>query len=262
MNEVLTKSYEAGSTIYPSRFIKHGASDYEGILATSAAVAILGISVCSVGAVAGQVFDVVKVGVTDLELGGTVNRGDILIADAEGKGIAANIVAGVAQHVGAIAEVAGVAGDIIPVQIIAGGVIATDTAIIQADITVSSAELLALNAAPKSLVAAPGAGKGIVLVDAQFFLDYNSAAYAGIAAGEDLALRYTGAAGEILGNVEATGFLDAVADAYRHVNSQAATSSTPVANAPLVLHMATGEVTTGNSPLKVRVRYRVVDLAF
>jgi hypothetical protein len=33
---------------------------------------------------------------------------------------------------------------------------------------------------------------------------------------------------------------------------------TPVANAALVLHMLTGEITTGDSPLHVRVFYRVV----
>ena len=36
---------------------------------------------------------------------------------------------------------------------------------------------------------------------------------------------------------------------------------TPVANAALVLHMLTGEITTGNSPLYARVFYRNVKLA-
>ena len=77
---------------------------------------------------------------------------------ADGKGVAATVVAGTEQHAGAIAEVSGVAGDIIPVQVIAGQVIATDTGIATADVTISTAELLALNATPKTLVAAPGAG--------------------------------------------------------------------------------------------------------
>jgi predicted RecA/RadA family phage recombinase len=125
-------------------------------------------------------------------------------------------------------------------------------------VTISSAELLALNATPKELIAAPGAGKAIVPVDAELFLDFNTTAYGGIAAGEDLAFRYTGTAGNQVGTVEATGFLDAIADAHRVQLFNSTTD--PVANAPLVLHMLTGEITTGNSPLKVKVRYRVVDL--
>jgi predicted RecA/RadA family phage recombinase len=125
-------------------------------------------------------------------------------------------------------------------------------------ITVSSAELLALNATPKVLVAAPGAGKAIIPVDAELFLDYNTTAYDGVAGGEDLAFRYTGTSGNQCGTVEATGFLDASADASR-IHAFNGTIN-PTANAALVLHMLTGEIATGNSPLKVKVRYRVVDL--
>lgn len=124
-----------------------------------------------------------------------------------------------------------------------------------ATINVSSAELLALNATPKTLLAAPGAGKMIILEGAYIFLDYNSAAYADIGASEDLALRYTDGSGEIVATVEATGFLDQTADQRRWV---APTGFSPAVNAPLVLHMTTGEVTTGDSPLVVKLKYRVV----
>lgn len=130
------------------------------------------------------------------------------------------------------------------------------------DVTVSSAEMLALNATPKTLVAAPGAGLANIFENAVAFLDYNSAAYAGIAAGEDLSVKYTNAAGLAVGGCETTGFLDATADATRFIQAYRAASGvsdiTPVANAALVLHMLTGEITTGNSPLKLRVYYRVV----
>jgi hypothetical protein len=97
-----------------------------------------------------------------------------------------------------------------------------------------------------------------VPVDAQVFLDFNSVAYNGIAAGEDLAFCYTDGSGAQVGTVETTGFLDAGADAHRNVLFNG--TSAPVANAALVAALLVGEIATGNSPLKVRVRYRVVPL--
>lgn len=255
-----TKSYQAGAAINPSRFVKHGASDNAAIQATDASAAILGISE-QLAVASGQMVDVIKSGVAFLELGGTVTRGDVLIPDADGKGIAATVVAGTEQHTGAVAEVSGVAGDIIPVQVLPGQVIATDTSIVTANVTVTTGQLLALNATPKELVAAPGAGMGVILVDAQFMLDYNAAAYAGLAAGEDLEIRYTNGSGPLVATIETTGFLDATADAYRHVYPSSAAAITPVANAALILCLASGEIITGDSPLKVRVRYRTVALA-
>lgn len=260
MTPLFTKSYQADAAISPSRFVKHGAADGAAIQATDASAAVLGISE-QLDAASGQTVDVVKAGLAYLELGGTVTRGAVLIPDASGKGIAATIVAGTSQHAGAVAEVSGVAGDLIPVQVTPGQVIATDTSIAQADITITTGQLLALNATPKSLIAAPGAGMAIILVDAQLMLDYNSAAYAGIAAGEDLEIRYTNGSGQLVATIETTGFLDASADAYRHVYPASSAAITPVSNAALIMCLASGEIITGNSPLLVRVRYRTVALA-
>jgi len=131
---------------------------------------------------------------------------------------------------------------------------------------VTSAQVLALFATPITLVAAPGAGRFLALEAVMIHLPFNSAAYAGIAAAEDLAVRYTGAAGLIVAQVEATGFLDAVADATRYATPVAFTAAptdvTPVLNAPLVLHMTTAEVITGDSPLNVTTLYREFDTTF
>lgn len=121
-----------------------------------------------------------------------------------------------------------------------------------ADITVSSAELLALNATPKALIAAPGAGRILVVKMVQLFLDFATVAYDGVAAGEDLAVKYTDASGAIAAQAEATGFITASADAYKFTPG---IDVVAVANAALVLHMTTGEIATGDSPLKVRVHY-------
>ena len=129
------------------------------------------------------------------------------------------------------------------------------------DVTVTSAELLALNATPKQLVPAPGANRALVFEGA---VAYKAAgtAYAGIAAGEDLSVKYTDGSGLEVGQIEATGFLDQTTAQTRYGRPHAAASGnnsvTPVANAALVLHMLAGEITTGDTGIKLRVFYRVV----
>lgn len=139
----------------------------------------------------------------------------------------------------------------------ANPVFSADGGIRYAEVTISTAELLALNATPKTIVAAPGAGIVLVPLALAVILDYAGVAYNGIAAGEDLALRYTDGSGAIAFTVEATGFLDATADAIRTggIDAAAAAAITPVANAPLVMHMTTGEIATGTSPLRVKLWY-------
>ena len=128
-------------------------------------------------------------------------------------------------------------------------------------VTVSSAELLALNATPKTLIAAPASGKALILVGAELWLDFATTAYNGIAAGEDLTVRYTNASGTTLATIETIGFLDATADAFRYVTPAAGTL-TPVAAAPLILHLSAGEIATGDSPLKLRLLYRELTLTW
>jgi len=266
MNPGLIKTFEAGGAINPARIVKFGSADYEVIQATDSSAPMAGV-VVETGVETAQAYasgdrvDVIRDGLANVVYGGNVTRGKWLTSDANGKAVEASIVAGSEVHVIGRAEVSGVAGDVAPMYV-QPAVIAIDTGIVTQEGTLSSAQILALNATPIQAIAAPGAGKAIIVEDAQCWYDFNAAAYAGIAAGEDLALKYTDAAGAQILAVETTGFLDAVADEFRHVRPTTAAAIEPPANAAVVWHMLTGEVTTGDSPVKYRIRYRTVDVTW
>ena len=137
-------------------------------------------------------------------------------------------------------------------------------------VKITSAQLLALHATPISIIPAPGVG---------FFNKVNSwsvrhnagVAYAGIAGGEDLALKYTDASGvNAAAVIETTGFLDQATAQIRtagNANSSAAGSATPaditpVENAAIVANLLVGEITTGNFDLYVLVDYDVIPTNF
>lgn len=115
-NTLLNKNYLAEAAIAPFRIVKMGAADGGVLLAAAATDALIGVCE-AVGPASGERCDVVKVGLADVELGGTVVRGGPITADATGKGVAAAPAAGVNNRVIGFAEISGVAGDIIPVFI-------------------------------------------------------------------------------------------------------------------------------------------------
>jgi hypothetical protein len=131
------------------------------------------------------------------------------------------------------------------------------------DVVIPAASVLTLNATPVTLVPAPGANLGLVFEGATIHKPAGTA-YAGIAAGEDLSVKYTNAAGAEVGEAETTGFLDQATAQTRYVRPHTAasliSSVTPVANSPLVAHMLAGEITTGDSPLHIRIHYRIVPM--
>lgn len=127
------------------------------------------------------------------------------------------------------------------------------------DTILTPAQVLALNATPITLVAAPGAGRFLFFAGAVLHKPAGTA-YSGIAAGEDLSIKYTNGSGLEVSQIEATGFLDQATAQTRgarpHTAASAANSFTPVENAALVLHMLAGEITTGNTNLVVRTFFR------
>lgn len=131
-------------------------------------------------------------------------------------------------------------------------------------VTITSAEVLALNATPITLVPAPGVGLANVFEGA---VCHKAAgvAYAGIAAGEDLGIKYTGAAGLEVAALEMTGFADSVAVQSRYIRprviAQAAGAPSEllmVENAVLAAHMLVGEIITGDSDFDWEIYFRIV----
>lgn len=123
------------------------------------------------------------------------------------------------------------------------------------DCTLTAAQLDALNATPVTLISAPGAGKVIVVDQVYGFLDYNSAAYAG--SSETLAIRYTDGSGDIICSFTEASFIEATADAYEVPEM---IQVFPVVNSPVVAH-ATADFTSGNSPIYLRLYYRILTAA-
>lgn len=117
MEQLLISNYTAGGAIKPHRFVKFGSSD-KHVEQSGDGEAIDGVSdkvgsppsVPAATEVAeGERLDVVHLGITDIELGGSVTRGDLLASDADGMGVAA----GEFDLIGAKALESGAAGDII-----------------------------------------------------------------------------------------------------------------------------------------------------
>jgi len=134
---------------------------------------------------------------------------------------------------------------------------------LHSDVLITSAQLLALFATPQTIVPAPGAGI-VVLFDGIYVVKPAGVAYAGIAAGEDLSVRY-GTAGLEVCEIETTGFLDQATLQVREGKpfhaASLISSIVPVANSSLTLGLLVGEITTGDQPLHVRAYYRLVPAA-
>lgn len=120
-----------------------------------------------------------------------------------------------------------------------------------ADTMVTTAQVLALNTTPISLLAAPGAGLVNVVRAVYATITYAGTAYVCDAAG--LTVRYTNGSGALAATLPQT-FCQAAADAVNSAG-QSSTAITPVANAALVLFAANANPTTGTSGIKVRVYY-------
>lgn len=133
--------------------------------------------------------------------------------------------------------------------------------------TIATAAVKTLNGTPVTVIAAPGAEKIVIVDEIQLFLDYAAADYVADA-GEDLSFKYTGST--TIATIDtANGFLTASADAHLFAkvsvydvdNAEVVNGFdfTAEANKGVDLTILIGEVATGDSPLKYKIKYRIVD---
>ena len=122
-----------------------------------------------------------------------------------------------------------------------------------AEVVVSTAEMRALAATVKELVAAPGAGKALYprWISVEML---GAVAFGGIASGDDLHLRTATQTGDNWASMETTGFLDQTTRPKQVTYSRTITGKE---NMSLVL--GSGGAITGGSPCLVKVGYTVVE---
>jgi hypothetical protein len=127
-------------------------------------------------------------------------------------------------------------------------------------ITVSSAELLALRATPKTLLPACPSGSMYAFAHAIAVAD-NGTAY--VVGTNDLAIRYKDGSGDVISQtIDTAGLLDQTTDIMSFVGPIATDSKTPKADCDgqaLVLHnTGASEFTTGTGVLRMHVWYHII----
>ena len=133
------------------------------------------------------------------------------------------------------------------------------TALQYAEIALTAAEIKALRATPKELVASPGAGYVLEFVSAQLYLDATATAFTETA--DNMAVRFNNGTGAIVSQaIEATDFIDQTADTITNAlpKIDAIVAKTGSENKSLVLHnTGDGEYATGTGVMRVKVSYRI-----
>ena len=117
MNSILEKTYVAEAAINANRIVKFGAADGGVIQAAAAADLMIGVASKDFASVIGERTDIMRFGIAQVKLGGTVTRGQPVTSDATGQGVVAAPGAGANVRIIGFAETSGVIGDVIDVQI-------------------------------------------------------------------------------------------------------------------------------------------------
>jgi len=124
-------------------------------------------------------------------------------------------------------------------------------------VSLSAANIIAMNATPVEILAAPGAGK-ILIVDQVFFsFTFNSTQFTG---GGDVRFQYDTTTDSIMNLTIDSGQIKAANDHLQHLIPLAVGALEPFTNKKVEITNATAAFATGNSTAKVFVRYRILTL--
>lgn len=182
-------------------------------------------------------------------------------------GIALEVVAGNATtvinvlHIPVGASIAIANGAVVTAMIAAAAVTSAkmEEALLRyADLTLTSAQVKALKATPKTIVAAPGADKALVPIAINLIMNYGGTNVFTEAA-DDLSIGW--AAGAEIMEIEATGFIDQANDEWRYITFECAETFIPSENTAIVITNLDDEYAgnaAGDNTLTVRLWYRVV----
>lgn len=122
-------------------------------------------------------------------------------------------------------------------------------------VSLTSAQILALNATPVTLVAAPGAGKTIVVRGITLKMVTTATGYAN---GGALEFRYTNASGaKVTADIAAAVVTAGAGTSYTSV-AGVTTSLTGVVNSPIIVDNATAAFITGTGTAVVTVAYDII----
>jgi hypothetical protein len=126
--------------------------------------------------------------------------------------------------------------------------------------------VLDLNASPVEMVAAPGAGKIIVIDEIELFMDFGTAAYVRDGGNEELVVQYSGGVDVHAFATATDTFLTSAASARRIIKpviyDSAAVNFDPATadNEAVQLYITESNVITGDSVLSWKVKYHTITL--
>lgn len=134
-----------------------------------------------------------------------------------------------------------------------------DSVIAHAKVTLTSAQILALDTTPITLVAAPGAGYAIDVLDCVGILNFLASGGVAYTGTNDLALYQTNGSGAVLSAAfpHATFMNGSASNLYK---VDAVANNVVVANAAVVAFVPTANPAAGNGTITLDVAYRVVKL--
>lgn len=124
-------------------------------------------------------------------------------------------------------------------------------------VTVTSAQIKTLNSVPTTILAAPGAGFGLVINTIVFNMVFGTTQYA---SGGAVSVTYTGNATNLLATTLAANQITS-ATSTRNWIPAAAGQNAILVNTGLDIKAATGDFTTGDGVLNVTIEYKIVPLS-